>query len=47
MDNNKVKLKEYDSAELIVDRECCAKEGVYKGMQGWICFEKAIRDHLW
>ena len=44
MDNNKIKLKEYDSVELIIDRECYAKDGVYKGMQGWICFEKMNKD---
>ena len=36
-------LKEYDCVELITDRECYAKDGVYKGMQGWICFEKCVK----
>ena len=42
MKNNKTELKEYDCVELITDRECYAKDGVYKGMQGWICFAKEV-----
>ena len=43
---NNIELKEYDSVELIVDRECYAKDGVYKGMQGWICFDECS-DGYW
>lgn len=39
---NVTKLKEYDCVELITDRASYAKNGVYKGMQGWICFEKCV-----
>ena len=42
MIKNNPKLKEYDSVELLVDRDRYAKHGVYKGMQGWICFAKEI-----
>lgn len=30
-------MKEMDCVEVIVEKECYAKEGVHKGMQGWIC----------
>ena len=30
-------MKELDCVEVIVEKECYAKEGVHKGMQGWIC----------
>ena len=42
MKNTNTELKEYDSVELITDRERYAKDGVYKGMQGWICYEKCV-----
>ncbi len=32
-------MKEYGRVELIVEKECYAKEGVHKGMQGWICLD--------
>ncbi len=35
-------MKEYDSVELLVEREEYAKYGVHKGMQGWICYEKCV-----
>ena len=38
-------MKEYDCVELITDRECYAKVGVYKGMQGWICYEKCVEGY--
>jgi len=38
-------MKEYDCVELITDRECYAKDGVYKGMQGWICYEKCVEGY--
>lgn len=30
-------MKEMDCVEVIVEKECYAKEGIHKGMQGWIC----------
>ena len=30
-------MKEMDTVEVIVEKEKYAKEGVHKGMQGWIC----------
>lgn len=30
-------MKEMDCVEVIVEKEKYAKEGVHKGMQGWIC----------
>ena len=42
MKKNETKLMEYDCVELITNRERYAKEGVYKGMQGWICFAKEV-----
>lgn len=39
-------MKEYDRVELIVEKEKYAKEGVHKGMNGWICDPRKI-DGLW
>ena len=33
------KMKEMDCVEVIVEKEKYAKDGVHKGMQGWICFD--------
>ena len=30
-------MQEMDCVEVIVEKEVYAKEGVHKGMQGWIC----------
>ena len=30
-------VQEMDRVEVIVEKETYAKEGVHKGMQGWIC----------
>lgn len=30
-------MKEFDCVEVVVEKEMYAKEGVHKGMQGWIC----------
>ncbi len=30
-------MQEYDHIEVIVEKEAYAKEGIHKGMQGWIC----------
>ena len=34
-----IKMKEMDCVEVIVEKEKYAKEGVHKGMQGWICLD--------
>lgn len=39
-------MKEMDCVEVIVEKECYAKEGVHKGMQGWICDTNNI-DGSW
>ena len=39
-------MKEMDCVEVIVEKECYVKEGVHKGMQGWICDPKNI-DGSW
>lgn len=33
-------MKEMDCVEIITEKEEYVKEGVHKGMQGWICFEQ-------
>ena len=38
-------MKEYDSVEIIVEKERYTKHGVHKGMQGWICFEKSVEGY--
>ena len=35
-------MKEMDTVEVIVEKEEYAKEGVHKGMQGWICYPKKV-----
>mgnify|MGYP005859068929 CR=1 FL=1 len=40
-------MKEMDCVEVIVEKEKYAKEGVYKGMQGWICYDKKVRGIGW
>ena len=42
MELKKTELKEYDCVELLVEKERYAKDGVHKGMQGWICYEKCV-----
>ena len=37
-------MKYMDTVELIVEKDAYAKEGVHKGMQGWICDERKIND---
>ncbi len=32
-------MKEMDCVEVIVEKEKYAKDGVHKGMQGWICLD--------
>ncbi len=33
-----------DCVEVIVEKEKYAKDGVHKGMQGWICDERKINE---
>ena len=33
-----------DTVELIVEKYKYTKEGIHKGMQGWICNEEKIND---
>ena len=35
-------MKLMDCVELIVEKNKYAKEGVHKGMQGWICLEQRV-----
>ena len=39
-------MQEMDCVEVIVEKEKYAKEGVHKGMQGWICHPETI-DGTW
>ena len=39
-------MKEMDCVEVIVEKAEYAKEGVHKGMQGWICDPRTI-DGTW
>ena len=36
-------MKELDCVEIIVEKERYAKEGVHKGMQGWICHPDSVQ----
>ena len=35
-------MKEMDCVEVIVEKEKYAKDGVHKGMQGWICDSELV-----
>lgn len=37
-------MKYMDTVELITEKDKYAKEGLHKGMQGWICNEEKIND---
>ena len=37
-------MKEMDCVEVIVERERYIKDGVHRGMQGWICDSRNIDD---
>ena len=37
-------MKYMDTVDLIVEKDTYVKEGVHKGMQGWICDERKIND---
>ena len=39
-------MKMMDCVEVIVEKEKYAKEGVHKGMQGWICLDD-YTDGYW
>lgn len=39
-------MKMMDCVEIIVEKDKYAKEGVHKGMQGWICLDDN-RNGLW
>lgn len=39
-------MNEYDCVEVIVEKEKYARDGVHKGMQGWICWDECI-DTSW
>ena len=38
------KMKEMDCVKVIVEKEKYAKEGVHKGMYGWICDDRNINS---
>ena len=38
-------MKEMDIVEVIVEKEKYAKEGVHKGMRGWICHDRCVRGY--
>lgn len=38
-------MQELDCVEVIVEKEKYAKDGVHKGMQGWICFPQSIAGY--
>lgn len=40
-----MKMKEMDCVEVIVEKEKYAREGVHKGMQGWICFDECSNGY--
>ena len=37
-------MKELDCVEVIVEKDKYARDGVHKGMQGWICDSRNIDD---
>lgn len=39
-------MKEYDCVEVIVEKEKYTRDGIYKGMQGWICWDECM-DASW
>lgn len=38
-------MKEMDCVEVIVEKEKYTKEGVHKGMQGWICLDDCTNGY--
>ena len=39
-------MKEMDIVEIIVEKKQYTEEGVHKGMQGWICYDRCA-DGYW
>jgi len=39
-------MKELDCVEVVVEKRIYAKNGVHKGMQGWICLDDN-KNHTW
>ena len=35
-------MKEMDCIEVVVEKEKYAREGIHKGMQGWICDPRTV-----
>lgn len=38
-------MQEMDNVEVIVEKERYAKEGVHKGMLGWICYDDCTNGY--
>ncbi len=38
-------MKEMDCVEIIIDKKKYKNEGVYKGMQGWICHNECAEGY--
>ena len=38
-------MKEMDIVEVTVEKEKYAKDGVHKGMPGWICHDRCVRGY--
>lgn len=41
-----IDMKEFDCVEVIIEKGRYVREGVHKGMQGWICFDERS-DGYW
>lgn len=39
-------MREMDIVEITIEKERYAKEGIHKGMQGWICCDRVV-DGYW
>lgn len=38
-------MQEMDNVQIIVEKEKYAREGVHKGMFGWICYPKCVEGY--
>lgn len=38
-------MKEMDCVEVVVEKKAYARDGVHKGMQGWICLEQRTEGY--
>ncbi len=38
-------MKMMDCVEVTVEKEIYARDGVHRGMQGWICFEQCAENY--